>query len=180
MPMPATTRVVQIEPAPMPTLTASTPSRISASVASAVATLPAIEIDVGEAAAQLAHHVEHALAVAVRGVDHQHVDVGGDQRLGALDGVAGGADGGAAAQPAERVLAGVRVLDRLLDVLDGDQALEAERLVDDQQLLDLVAVQDLARLVEGRADRHGDQVVLGHHVGDRPAGCWSRSAGRGW
>ena len=40
-PMPATTRVVQIEPAPMPTLTASTPRSISASVASAVATLPA-------------------------------------------------------------------------------------------------------------------------------------------
>ena len=29
-PMPATTRVVQIEPAPMPTFTASTPSSISA------------------------------------------------------------------------------------------------------------------------------------------------------
>ena len=40
-PMPATTRVVQIEPAPMPTFTASTPASISASVASAVATLPA-------------------------------------------------------------------------------------------------------------------------------------------
>ena len=40
-PMPATTRVVQIEPAPMPTLTASTPRSMSARVASAVATLPA-------------------------------------------------------------------------------------------------------------------------------------------
>jgi hypothetical protein len=34
--MPATIRVVQIDPAPMPTLTASTPSPISASVASAM------------------------------------------------------------------------------------------------------------------------------------------------
>src|SRR5438046_593100 len=40
-PMPATMRVVQIEPAPMPTLTASTPSAMSACVPSAVATLPA-------------------------------------------------------------------------------------------------------------------------------------------
>ena len=41
-PTPATTRVVQIEPGPMPTFTASTPASISAWVASAVATLPAI------------------------------------------------------------------------------------------------------------------------------------------
>ena len=40
-PMPATTRVVQIDPPPMPTFTASTPASMSASVASAVATFPA-------------------------------------------------------------------------------------------------------------------------------------------
>ena len=40
-PTPATTRVVQIEPGPMPTFTASAPAPISALVASAVATLPA-------------------------------------------------------------------------------------------------------------------------------------------
>ena len=41
-PMPATTRVVQIEPGPMPTLTASTPAAMRAVVASPVATLPAM------------------------------------------------------------------------------------------------------------------------------------------
>src|SRR5262249_10359028 len=40
-PTPATTRVVQIEPGPMPTLTASAPASISALAPSAVATLPA-------------------------------------------------------------------------------------------------------------------------------------------
>ena len=40
-PTPATMRVVQIEPGPMPTLTASAPASISASAPSAVATLPA-------------------------------------------------------------------------------------------------------------------------------------------
>ena len=40
-PIPATTRVVQIEPGPMPTLTASAPASMSALVPSAVATLPA-------------------------------------------------------------------------------------------------------------------------------------------
>ena len=42
IPTPETTRVVQMDPPPMPTFTASTPARISASVPSAVATLPAI------------------------------------------------------------------------------------------------------------------------------------------
>ena len=46
-PMPAITRVVQIEPAPMPTFTASTPRSIRASVASAVATFPAMRSMVG-------------------------------------------------------------------------------------------------------------------------------------
>src|SRR5919204_532203 len=41
-PTPATTRVVQIAPGPIPTLIASAPASISASVASAVAMLPAI------------------------------------------------------------------------------------------------------------------------------------------
>ncbi len=41
-PVPATTRVVQIEPGPMPILIASAPASISASAASAVAMLPAM------------------------------------------------------------------------------------------------------------------------------------------
>ena len=56
----------------------------------------------------------------------------------------------------------------LLDVLDGDQPLQHEPVVDDQQLLDLVAVQDLARLFERRADRHGEERIARHDVGDRP------------
>ena len=40
-PMPATTRVVQIEPGPMPTLTPSAPASTRARPAAAVATLPA-------------------------------------------------------------------------------------------------------------------------------------------
>ena len=41
MPTPATIRVVQIEPGPIPTLTASAPDPINALVPSAVATFPA-------------------------------------------------------------------------------------------------------------------------------------------
>ena len=53
-PTPATTRVVQIEPGPMPTFTAETPALISASAPSAVATLPPTSGNLGEVAAQLA------------------------------------------------------------------------------------------------------------------------------
>ena len=88
------------------------------------------------------HHVEHALRVAVRGVDDEHVDVRRDERLGALERVLADADRRADAQPAEAVLAGVRVLDHLLDVLDGDQPLQHVAVVDDEQLLDLVPVQE--------------------------------------
>ena len=87
-PMPATTRVVQIEPAPMPTFTASTPRSISASVAFGGRHVAGDELDVRERAAHARDHVEHALRVAVRGVDDEHVDVRGDQRLGALHRVA--------------------------------------------------------------------------------------------
>ena len=48
MPMPAMTRVVQIEPEPIPTFTPSTPSPIRASAPSAVATLPAMRSTLGK------------------------------------------------------------------------------------------------------------------------------------
>ena len=41
-PIPATTRVVQIDPGPIPIFTQSTPALIRASVAAPVATFPAI------------------------------------------------------------------------------------------------------------------------------------------
>ena len=106
--------------------------------------------------------------MAVRGVDDQHVHVRGDERLGAFDRVLGDADRGADAQPAEVVLARHRVLDGLLDVLDGDQPLQAVVVIDDQELLDLVRVQDVLRLVERRAHGHRDQVLTGHDLRDRP------------
>ena len=49
-PTPATTRVVQIDPGPIPTLTTSAPASINARVASAVATFPAIISKSGKAA----------------------------------------------------------------------------------------------------------------------------------
>ena len=123
-----------------------------------------------KALADQLQRVEHALAVPVRGVEHEHVDLGADELARAVEDVAGDADGGADAQPPERVLRGVGVLDRLLDVLDRDEALEVSGAVDDEELLDAVLVEELLGLLERRADRRRDQVLL--------ASCAPRSAGR--
>ena len=95
-----------------------------------------------------AHALDHALAVAVRGVDHDRVDAGLHQRLDALLGALAHADRGAHAQAAGGVARGVGEAGLLGDVLDGDQALELEGVVDHQQALELVLVQQ--RLGLGR------------------------------
>src|SRR5262245_66173871 len=84
---------------------------------------------------------------------------------GALERVAGNADCGATAQTSERVLARVRILDGFLDVLDGDEPLEAEVVLDHEELFDFLLMQDLARFVERRSDWDRDEVLLRHHVG---------------
>ena len=73
-PTPATMRVVQIEPGPMPTLMASAPASISALAPSAVATLPAMTCTALESFLMRVDGVEHALRMAMRGVDDHQVD----------------------------------------------------------------------------------------------------------
>ena len=102
----------------------------------------------------------------MRGVEHDHVHLGVDQRAGPLQTVLPRADGGGHAQTPERVLRCLRVAAGLLDVLDCNQAFEVTVLVDDEELLDPMVVQNLARLLEGRAHRHRDEVLLGHALGD--------------
>src|SRR3974390_1180423 len=108
-PTPATTRVVQIEPGPMPTFSACPPAP-----------------------------------------------------LAALARVRRDADRGAGSPAAALVLRRVRILDPLLDVLDGDEPAETAVGVDDGQLLDLVPVEDLLRLGERRAHRCGDKTARRH------------------
>ena len=90
--------------------------------ASAVTMLPAITCVVGPARLDALDGVEHAARVAVRGVDHHHVDAGLAQRRDAVERVGRGADRGADAQPAALVLAGARELGGLLEILDRDHA----------------------------------------------------------
>ena len=79
-PTPATMRVVQIEPGPMPTLMASAPQSISALAPSAVATLPATTCTAFDSRLMRGDGVEHVLRMAMRGVDHDEIDAGVDQR----------------------------------------------------------------------------------------------------
>ena len=129
------------------------------------------EIDVGEALLDFADGVEDARGVAVGGVDGEDVDALADQLGGALEVVAGGADGGADAQAALLILGGVGVLQFLLDVLDGDEALEFVVFVDDEEFFDAVLVEDFLGLLERGADGDGDEVFFGHHFGDGDVGA---------
>ena len=167
-PTPATIRVVQIEPGPMPTLIASAPASISACAPSRVATLPAMTATLLVARWMRRTWLQHLLGMAVRGVDDEAVDAGRHQELGALESLVADRGRGGDAQAPVPVLGGVGMGGRLLDVLDGDEADAARRLVDDDKLLDPMLMQEPARLVaaDPLPDRHH---LAGHQFGDRLA-----------
>ena len=93
-PTPATIRVVQIEPGPIPTFTASQPACTSACAPSAVATLPATTCMSGKTLLDRPHPVDDALRVAVRGVHDDGVDPRADERLDPFVGPRAGAHRG--------------------------------------------------------------------------------------
>jgi len=66
------------------------------------------------------------------------------------------ADGSGGQQPSLVVLTGVGMLGGFLDILDGNEPAEIERIVDDQNLLDAVLVEQVLDLLAGRpfTDRH--------------------------
>jgi hypothetical protein len=74
-----------------------------------------------------------------------------------------GANCGPDAEPALLVLAGAREIARLLDVLDRDHAAQAPLAVDDQHLLDAVAMQELEHLLARRVLAHGHQLLARRH-----------------
>jgi hypothetical protein len=110
--------------------------------------------------------LQHAGRMAMRGIDHDDIDTGVDQPLGAL--VTALADRGCSRdpQPALRVLAGQGMRHRLFHVLDGDQTDAAVLLIDDQQLFDAVLVQHPLRLVLVDALAHCHEVFVRHQFGD--------------
>ena len=167
-PTPATMRVVQIEPGPMPTLTASAPWSDQRLRAGGGRDVAADDLHIGIALLDGRDAFQHALRMPVRGIDHDHVHPCGDQGLDPLVGIAGRPDRRADPQPAEVVLARVRMLDALQDVLDRDEAAQLHLAVDDQHALEAMPMHEPLGHFDLGAFRHGHQAVaLGHDVGDR-------------
>jgi hypothetical protein len=84
-PTPVTTRVVQMLPGPIPTLTASAPRSSSARAPPARGDIAGDDLSVGEPLARALERLQHADGVAVRGVDDEHVDARVDECLRALE-----------------------------------------------------------------------------------------------
>ena len=94
----------------MPTLTASAPASTSASAASPVAMLPPMTCDLREVRLDPAHPVKHALRMAVRRIDDDHIHAGVRQRRHAFFRARAGAHRGADAQALLVILAGMRIV----------------------------------------------------------------------
>src|SRR3954465_5783030 len=154
-PTPATIRVVQIEPGPMPTLIASAPASISALAPSRVATLPAMtctaldsllaRVTVSSTRTEWPRAVSTTMMSqpasirrSARSKPPSPVVVAAGTRRRPWSSLAGA--GGA--QPSLFVLGGVRMGDLLLNVLHGDEADAAVALVHHKQLLDAILVKE--------------------------------------
>src|SRR5271165_6978744 len=110
---------------------------------------------------------EHPFIVGVRRIDRDDVHFSAHQLLRALQEIACRAYRRSHAQSSLRILGRRRVFQLLLNIFDGDEALQVELIVDDEQLFDAVFVKDLLSLFERGADRDGDQVFLGHDLRNR-------------
>ena len=146
----------------MPTFTASAPAPISALVASRGGDVAGDDLDrVGDAclirstAAATSRLWPCAVSMTIRS---HSASISACAALEAL--VADGGRGGDA-QPPGAVLGRVGIGDRLLDVLDGDQADAAPLVVDHQQFLDPALVEQPARLLLADAGADGDEIVAG-------------------
>ncbi len=171
-PTPATTRVVQIDPGPTPTFTASTPASTSACAPARVATFPPMICTwaVMRVGLEPPHHLQEQPSVPVRGVGDQHVDPRLDQGARALPRVAVEADRRTHPQPALVVLGRQRILLGLHEVLDRDQPGEASLRIHQRQLLDLVLGEDGGGIAAADPGRSGDQRHRGHDVAHEHAG----------
>ena len=176
MPAPLTTRVVQIEPAPTPTLIASAPASASASTPSSVTTLPATTGRLGHEplirSIALITPAEWPWAVSIATASTPS----GDERLDPL------LRDRRRRRPPRRSAAG-RAVSReafgnswrfwmSLTVIRPAQATVG---VDERQLLDAVLLQDRLGLLERGADRRGDEPLDGHELGDRPVEVGARA-----
>ena len=180
-PTPATIRVVQIEPGPMPTLMASAPASISALAPSPVATLPATTCTALDSRLMRSTASSTSLECPCAVSTTTRSTPASISSLGALDGLCRRrwSPRRPAAGPARpcRHCGLATAFSMSLTVISPTQRY---CVIDHQQLLDAVLMQKPLGLLLIDAFAHRDEVVLGHQLGDA-SGCgrW-RSARRGW
>ena len=114
-------------------------------------------------AAQVTHAVKHAFGMAVCGIDDDDVHPGGGEEFDAALAVTAGADGGAHAQAFVFVLARLRVVARAAQVLDGDEAFQAEGVINQQHFFDAVFVQECLDFFGAGVFLGGNEARLRRH-----------------
>src|SRR5208337_1158911 len=95
---------------------------------------------------------DDAFGVAVSGINGEDIGFAFGHFDGALEKIAGGANGGADVEAAVIVFGGAGIFEFFLDVFYGDETLEIEILVNDEELFDAVLLKDLFGFFEGGAD----------------------------
>src|SRR3990167_2060140 len=125
-------------------------------------------IDLREVLLDPAHALDHALAVAVGGVHHQHIDAGLDQQLDTLFSALTHAHCRPHAQLAMGIACGVGEGVLLGDVLDGENARQLIAVVDHQHTLQLVLVhQRLGLSLSGAIFDEDQTLTRGHDLAHR-------------
>ncbi len=180
-PTPATMRVVQIEPGPTPTLTASAPWSARAFAPSPVATLPPITCTCGKflliQRTRSSTPCEWPCEVSTTSTSTPP-PTSASTRSSVSPPVPTAAPD---PQSAELVLGRQRMLGRLEDVLHRDEAAQLHVTVDHEHALEPVLMHQCLGALEIGALRDRDELVALGHDARRPADRGSsRTGGRGW
>ena len=109
------------------------------------------------------HAFDHALAVTMRGIDHDGVNAGPHQGFDALFSARPHANRCTHTQATGGVASGVWKIGLLGDVLDGDQTLEFKVVVDHQQTLKLVFIKQGLGFERRSAFLDGDELFTRRH-----------------
>ena len=104
--------------------------------------------------------------MAVCGIDDDAVDLGSYKRFHALENIRCHADAGAAEKTAALILGRIRILDLLLDILDGDQTLEIKIIIDNREFLFTSLAENLLRFLDRDAFLGRDQAFGRHALPD--------------
>ncbi len=104
--------------------------------------------------------------MAVCGVEYDDIDLRINKCRYSVEAVCGNSYSCTAEESSLLILSGERILDLLLDILDGDESLEVEIIINDGELLLASLCKDLLCLIEGDTLLRGNEVLAGHALLD--------------